>query len=98
MGIINSETFESFTWFFEKLRDSALGRACAQVKCLITDGDNTMRDAARVAFPDGVQLLCAWHVITKTTPNKIAKIVGKDDLKKIVGRMWEMAKSTEKTG
>ena len=59
-----------------------------------TDTCDVMRDEAQRAFPNARSLLCAWHVIERTTARKLGPIIGTDVWKQVRSKLWKLAKTT----
>jgi hypothetical protein len=56
-ALMTSETTESFTWVFQKLKDM-----CGVPEVLLTDQDHAIAAAVSRVLPDTVHRLCTWHL------------------------------------
>ncbi|KAF1866362.1 hypothetical protein Lal_00024372 [Lupinus albus] len=58
-GIVSNETEEIYVWLLGNFLEAMNGK---HPKCVITDGDLSMKNAIKRVFPTAHHRLCAWHI------------------------------------
>ncbi|KAF1895052.1 hypothetical protein Lal_00022549 [Lupinus albus] len=64
--VVSNETEETYVWLLEKFLEAMNGK---HPKCVITDGDLSMKNAIRRVFPEVHHRLCAWHICNNAGKN-----------------------------
>ncbi|KAF1881554.1 hypothetical protein Lal_00021406 [Lupinus albus] len=65
-AVVSNETEETYVWLLEKFLEAMNGK---HPKCVITDGDLSMKNAIRRFFPEVHHRLCAWHICNNAGKN-----------------------------
>ncbi|XP_062028851.1 protein FAR1-RELATED SEQUENCE 5-like [Rosa rugosa] len=65
-ALLVDETVETYTWALQMFLESMKGKKPIAV---LTDGDETMRKAIEVVFPDCPDRLCTWHIAKNAQSN-----------------------------
>ncbi|KAF1868274.1 hypothetical protein Lal_00018795 [Lupinus albus] len=65
-AVVSNETEETYIWLLEKFLEAMIGK---QPKCVITDGDLSMKNAIKRVFPEAHHRLCAWHICNNAGKN-----------------------------
>ncbi|KAF1887776.1 hypothetical protein Lal_00023784 [Lupinus albus] len=65
-AVVSNETEETYVWLLEKFLEAMNGK---HPKCVITDGDLSMKNAIRRVFPEVHHMLCAWHIFNNAEKN-----------------------------
>ncbi|XP_057760657.1 protein FAR1-RELATED SEQUENCE 5-like [Arachis stenosperma] len=65
-GLVLDESIASYTWLLENFLEVMCNR---QPSVVVTDGDDSIREAVRVVFPNATHRLCAWHFEKNVTSN-----------------------------
>ncbi|KAF1885732.1 hypothetical protein Lal_00002631 [Lupinus albus] len=74
-AVVSNETEETYVWLLEKFLEAMNGK---HPKCVITDGDLSMKNAIRRVFPEVHHRLCAWHICNNAGKNIKKKNFHKD--------------------
>ncbi|KAF1868271.1 hypothetical protein Lal_00018792 [Lupinus albus] len=64
--VVSNETEETYVWLLEKFLEAMNGK---QPKCVITDGDLSMKNAIKRVFSKAHHRLCAWHICNNAGKN-----------------------------
>ncbi|KAF1862136.1 hypothetical protein Lal_00026655 [Lupinus albus] len=65
-GIVSNETEETYVWLLGNFLEAMNGK---HPKCVITDGDFSMKNAIKRVFPTAHHRLCAWHICNNGEKN-----------------------------
>ncbi|KAF1861360.1 hypothetical protein Lal_00025644 [Lupinus albus] len=65
-GIVSNETEETYVWLLGNFLEAMNGK---HPKCVITDGDLSMKNAIKRIFPATHHRLCAWHICNNAGKN-----------------------------
>ncbi|KAF1894261.1 hypothetical protein Lal_00004185 [Lupinus albus] len=65
-GIVSNETEKTYVWLLGNLLEAMNGK---HPKCVITDGDLSMKNAIKRVFPAAHHRLCAWHICNNAGKN-----------------------------
>ncbi|KAF1881818.1 hypothetical protein Lal_00042527, partial [Lupinus albus] len=65
-AVVSNETEETYIWLLEKFLEAMIGK---QPKCVITDGDLSMKNAIKRFFPEAHHRLCVWHICNNAGKN-----------------------------
>ncbi|KAF1886493.1 hypothetical protein Lal_00045726 [Lupinus albus] len=66
VGIVSNETEETYVWLLGNFLEAMNGK---HPKCVITDGDLSMKNAIKRVFPAAHHRLCAWHICNNAGKN-----------------------------
>ncbi|KAF1863528.1 hypothetical protein Lal_00030572 [Lupinus albus] len=58
-GIVSNETEETYVWLLGNFLEAMNGK---HPKCVITNGDLSMKNAIKIVFPAAHHRLCVWHI------------------------------------
>ncbi|KAF1896233.1 hypothetical protein Lal_00018512 [Lupinus albus] len=73
-GIVSNETEETYVWLLGNFLEAMNGK---HPKCVIIDGDFSMKNAIKRVFPAAHHRLCAWHIC-----NNVGKNIKKNNFHK----------------
>ncbi|KAF1867712.1 hypothetical protein Lal_00050145 [Lupinus albus] len=65
-GIVSNETEETYVWLLGNFLEAMNGK---HPKCVITDGDLSMKNGIKRVFPAAHHRLCAWHICNYAMKN-----------------------------
>ncbi|KAF1897669.1 hypothetical protein Lal_00032426 [Lupinus albus] len=65
-GMVSNETEETYVWLLGNFLEAMNGK---HPKCVITDGDLSMKNAIKRIFPATHHRLCAWHICNNAGKN-----------------------------
>ncbi|KAF1885823.1 hypothetical protein Lal_00042696 [Lupinus albus] len=66
VGIVSNETEETYVWLLGNFLEAMNGK---HPKCVITDGDLSIKNAIKRVFPAAHHRLCAWHICNNAGKN-----------------------------
>ncbi|RYR49364.1 hypothetical protein Ahy_A07g035845 isoform B [Arachis hypogaea] len=77
-GLVLDESIASYTWLLENFLEVMCSK---QPSVVVTDGDDSIREAVQTIFPNATHRLCAWHLEKNVTSN-----VKDDNLRRLFNR------------
>ncbi|KAF1883618.1 hypothetical protein Lal_00012532 [Lupinus albus] len=66
VGIVSNEIEETYVWLLGNFLEAMNGK---HPKCVITDGDLSMKNAIKRVFPTAHHRLCVWHICNNAGKN-----------------------------
>ncbi|KAG2204146.1 hypothetical protein INT47_011629 [Mucor saturninus] len=76
---VADETKETYTWFFDTLKNKIYNKANVMPEVIITDKAASVRGSLDLIFPDVPKMICVWHIVAQNVKANFLKLFEKSE-------------------